>query len=286
MPEYVSVVLCTYNDEKYIEKSIKSILNQTYQYFEFIIVDDGSIDNTNKIIKSFKDSRIVLIEKCNTGLIDSLNIGFSRTKYNWVARMDGDDIAMPDRIENQIKCISDDVAVIGTQCSIINENGENIGHTWFKKRNRNIIFFMKLGLPVLAHPTVLINKKMFNVVNGYDPKMFVAEDFDLWCKLSKVGKIVNIDKELLCLRKHSGNISLMKNDSQFINSKIALYKLKHGLVELSESDYIAIKKLVCSSFFYKISCLLDNKYNTKNPILRKMLRIYSLLNNILFYFFI
>lgn len=91
-PIYLSVVLSTYNDEKYIAEAIQSILEQTYPYFEFIIVNDGSYDRTLEIINSFKNSRIILIDKPNTGLIDSLNIGILSSKYDWIARVDFYDI--------------------------------------------------------------------------------------------------------------------------------------------------------------------------------------------------
>ncbi|BEG97883.1 glycosyltransferase family 2 protein [Bacteroides sedimenti] len=286
MPVYISVVLCTYNDEKYIAESIQSILDQTYPYFEFIIIDDGSTDETNKIIKSFVDSRIILIEKANTGLIDSLNIGFARAKYDWVARMDGDDISLPERLETQVKYIKNSVAVIGSQCALINENGDTIGHTWFKSKHRDIIHFMKIGLPVLAHPSVLINKKMFDLSNGYDKLMYVAEDFDLWCKLSHYGELMNINKELLCLRKHSSNISSLKQDSQFLNTKIALFKLKHRLIGISQSEYNCIKNNVESSFIYKRVYNYRNINDVRNIPLRKMLRIVSFVYNIIYYFFL
>ena len=103
----ISVLLCTYNDEKYIKDAIESILNQTFKKFEFIIVNDGSTDRTLDIIKQYNDERIVLIDKKNTGLTDSLNLGVSIAKTNWIARMDGDDISINNRFENQIKYLKD-----------------------------------------------------------------------------------------------------------------------------------------------------------------------------------
>lgn len=128
---FLSVVLSTYNDEKYIAEAIQSILDQTYPYFEFIIVNDGSTDSTLNIIKSFKDDRIVLIDKPNTGLIDSLNTGVRAAKYDWIARMDGDDIAEPYRFEEQVKAIKRDIVLVSSQCSIIDSDGISIGTTRF-----------------------------------------------------------------------------------------------------------------------------------------------------------
>ncbi|MBK7981678.1 MAG: glycosyltransferase family 2 protein [Ignavibacteriae bacterium] len=94
----ISVLLPVYNGEKYLSQSIKSILNQTFRDFEFIIVDDGSIDNTEKIVSSFHDTRIKYIKKDHTGLADTLNYGLKLANYDWVARMDADDISLPNRL--------------------------------------------------------------------------------------------------------------------------------------------------------------------------------------------
>ena len=181
---YISVVLCTYNDEKYIRKSIESILNQTYRYFELIIIDDGSTDNTNKIIKEFNDSRIKFIEKKNTGLIDSLNYGFSICKYEWVARMDGDDIAFSNRFETQIKYISEDVAVIGSQIVYIDENDNIIGKTHIPVNHKEILKrVLNIRAPIV-HPTVMIKKELFHKIGGYDMYIRHSEDYDLWLQHS------------------------------------------------------------------------------------------------------
>lgn len=98
----VSVLLTTYNDARYLPYSIKSILNQTYKTFEFIIIDDGSSDNSNKIIESFNDLRIRHIKISHMGMGESLNYGLSIARYSWIARIDADDIAHPLRLEKQI----------------------------------------------------------------------------------------------------------------------------------------------------------------------------------------
>lgn len=248
-PFFISVVLSTYNDEKYIADSIKSILNQTYPYFEFIIVNDGSKDNTIDIIRSFDDPRIVIIDKPNTGLIDSLNIGVKAAKYDWIARMDGDDIAEPNRFEEQIKFLSNEVAVVSSQCTIIDINGCLLGKSKYLVSKIGKMISRLLNLPLIVHPTVIFNKEIFNTVGGYDYTMLIAEDYDLWCKMLTRGKLVVLNKRLLQLRKHGNNISVVKRNLQKQSEYVAYVKLLHGISRnITQHEYNSI-----------VNCINDSK---------------------------
>ena len=245
---FLSVVLSTYNDEKYIAEAIQSILDQTYPYFEFIIVNDGSTDSTLNIIKSFKDDRIVLIDKPNTGLIDSLNTGVRAAKYDWIARMDGDDIAEPYRFEEQVKAIKRDIVLVSSQCSIIDSDGISIGTTRFLTSRIGIMLSKVLEFPLIVHPVVLFKKKTFEVVGGYDKNMYVAEDYDLWCKISSLGNVYICTKRLLRLRKHGSNISVQKRDKQKINLLIGYVKYLFGVNRvLTDSEYQVLRESILAS---------------------------------------
>ena len=247
-PIFLSVVLSTYNDEKYIAEAIQSILDQTYPYFEFIIVNDGSTDGTLDIIKSFRDDRIVLIDKPNTGLIDSLNTGVRAAKYDWIARMDGDDIAEPYRFEEQVKAIKKGIVLISSQCSIIDSDGVSIGTTRFLTSKTGITFSKVLEFPLIVHPVVLFKKKVFEAVGGYDKNMYVAEDYDLWCKIFSFGDVYICTKCLLRLRKHGDNISIQKRDEQKINLLIGYIKYLFGINRtLTDTEYQALRGAVLTS---------------------------------------
>ena len=254
-PIFLSVVLSTYNDEKYIAEAIQSILDQTYPYFEFIIVNDGSTDSTLNIIKSFKDDRIVLIDKPNTGLIDSLNTGVRIAKYDWIARMDGDDIAEPYRFEEQTKAIKKGIVIVSSQCSIIDSNGISIGATRFLTSRIGIVLSKALEFPLIVHPVVLFKKKAFEKVGGYDKNMYVAEDYDLWCKILSLGSVHICTKRLLRLRKHGDNISVQKSEEQRINLLIGYVKYLFGINRvLTYIEYQILREAVLSSdVFYKHS---------------------------------
>ena len=115
----------TYNGEKYIEEAIQSVLDQTFTNFEFLIIDDGSTDNTAAIINSFKDERITYIKKhANTGIAHSLNLGIDKAKGKFIARMDDDDVSMPTRFEKQIEIFNIKPEIIVCGSSVYSDNNK------------------------------------------------------------------------------------------------------------------------------------------------------------------
>lgn len=276
--QYLSVVLCTFNDEKFIRSSIDSILNQTYPYFEFIIVNDGSTDRTLNIIKEFKDDRIIIIDKPNTGLADSLNVGCSRAKYKWIARMDADDIALPTRFENQVKYIRNDIGVIGGQyIEISKDNQTNVPQrlpqsTWIIKA------YLSLGVSRIIHPSALINKEALNMVNGYDANFVAAQDLDLWLRISRKYKIININEVVLKYRINSNGITYKTPVKQSVNAMIALVKYHNNKDVLTKEDYECIKhKVISSNLWLKILRVNDSLAFTKNSLIHKIKILYSLI---------
>lgn len=269
---WISVLLCTYNDELYIKESIESVLNQTYPYFEFIIIDDGSTDKTNSIIKQFSDSRIRLVEKSNTGLTDSLNLGFSLCKYDWVARMDGDDICYPKRLEKQIQYINENVAAIGGQCTLIDCYGKKtcVGRN-LPLNHKKILRKTINGHTAIIHPTAIINKKLFNMVGGYDKYIYAAEDLDLWLMLSNYGKLVNLPDELIFYRMHNFNISKIKRKDQFLNAQIARLKYFKGIhTGLTLLEYNSMKKRIENNLVFKFSLNMSIRGLEKKRIILRM----------------
>ncbi|PML61247.1 hypothetical protein BCT73_06560 [Vibrio breoganii] len=214
----ISILLCTYNDELFIKDCIDSILHQSHSNFEFIIINDGSTDSTLDIINSYKDERIKVFTKVNSGLTSSLNFGLKQCETNWIARVDADDICFSNRLEEQIKHIDEDVAVIGSRAKIIDGEGNYLRNdSSLPLNHEEILAAMCEAKQSMLHPSVLINKKLIDLVGGYDPRFIVAQDIDLWLRLAQVGKLKNVDMELIKLRKHLGNISLSKLHEQTVN---------------------------------------------------------------------
>ena len=217
----ISVVMPTFNGEKFIAEAIESILNQTFNDFEFIIVDDGSTDNTEKIIQSFSDKRIVYIKKIqNSGISDTLNKGISIAKGKYIARMDDDDISLPNRFERQLENfkIYSDLIVCGSLSYIKNSNKVNNLPQHHEDIKLNLLFNN-----CMLHPSVMILKEVL-LETKYDLNFVPSEDYDLWCRLIWKGKFYNIQEPLLKYRDHENSQTTKRRKEQLLkNVNIGLF---------------------------------------------------------------
>lgn len=261
----ISVVMSVYNGEKYLAEAIESILNQTYKNFEFIIVNDGSKDNSIEIIKSYmnQDNRIVLIDRENKGLPYSLNEGISIAKGEYIARMDADDISLPMRFKKQIDYMQkNELDVCGSYIELF---GNNIKERIIKNPlNNDDIRFSLLFFSSLAHPTVVFKKEVFKKVK-YNIEYKVAQDYQLWCDIVNASfKIGNIPEVLLNYREHEAQASIEKfKRQQDAAHKIALdYAKNLGNEEIKlVNQIIASKKNIGLSELRK---LIDDIRNYAN----------------------
>lgn len=198
-----------YNGEKYLREAIESILRQTFPDFTFLIIDDGSTDNSVDIIKSYDDPRIkLLVNEKNIGISKTLNLGIEEASTKYIARMDQDDISLPNRIEEQIRFmeVHPNVGVCGTWMIAFNAENKSV----LKKRpiKNDDIKAMLLFHNPMAHPTVMMQKEVLDKNNlRYDPLFDGLEDYDLWERTSMVTSMENIPKALLRYRLHSTQLS-------------------------------------------------------------------------------
>jgi len=220
----ISVVMSVYNGEKYIEEAIQSILRQTYQDFEFIIVNDCSTDKTVEIINSFNDSRIRIINNLeNIGLTKSLNKGIKYTKGEYIARMDADDISLPHRFETQIGFLekNKDYALIGSSFYQVNEEGKTVFWTRVLTEDSEIRRGLK-NQNWFGHGSVLIRKSAFIECKGYNEEFECAQDYDLWLRISEKFKIANTEEPLYCWRFAVDNITITKKKKQIYYKELAI----------------------------------------------------------------
>ncbi len=208
MPK-ISVVMPAYNAEKYIAEAIESILAQTYKDFEFIIINDGSTDKTEEIILSYNVERIVYLKnEKNMGIVYTLNRGLEIAKGKFIARMDSDDISLPNRFEKQLSFLKThkDIAVLGTSFTIFGEGIENYPFIFSSnsKRAKAELFFNS----ALGHPSVMIKKSVLDDNSlRYEEKYKGLEDFVLWWRIAKYGNIASLKEPLLKYRKHKKQIT-------------------------------------------------------------------------------
>lgn len=221
----VTVLMPVYNGEKYLREAIDSILNQTFTDFEFLIIDDGSTDCTWRIMKEHaaRDPRIVLVHNdTNLGLTKSLNKGLDMAKGEYVARMDADDISLPERLAAQASFLDKhpDVGVVGTFAQKIDKNGCCMAMWRFPTMHDSLFWALCFTTP-LVHPSVMFRKTIIENIGGYNEKLLVNQDRDLWQRLSCVTRFANLPNIHLLYRWHSDNTTNRHAEIQARNSAMA-----------------------------------------------------------------
>ena len=244
-PVGISVIMATYNTEiPMLKEAVDSILNQTFSDFEFIIVDDGSTNDSGEYLRNISDKRVKIIwSPENNGITKSLNIGLREAKGKYIARMDADDISLPTRFETEFRFMEDnpDVIVCGARIGIIDEKS-NVTKKARKMQEpedmesyRVRMLFMNPG-PI--HPTaffrheVLIENNIF-----YDENLTYAQDYGMWETISHYGKIVTLEEELLYHRRHGKQITTARRDVQMRCDKMTQKKILTALLgDVSDAE--------------------------------------------------
>lgn len=212
MQSSISVLLPVFNAEKYIGASIESILKQTYENFELILIDDGSSDSSLEILKRYSslDSRIVLLSQKNGGLSSALNAGLKISKFELCARIDADDIAEIDRLRQQFIFLNEnqDISVVGSWVKIFGDGF--FPRVWKNPVSPSEIYLTLFIRNPLFHPSVMFRKSRVLAVGGYDISVPYDQDYDLWIRMSKKGyKFANIPKVLTRYRIHKHQMGVV-----------------------------------------------------------------------------
>lgn len=217
----VSVIIPVYNGNGYLVEAIQSILNQSYRKLEVIAIDDGSTDNSYEILKSLakKSSRLRIYRNAkNLNISHTLNRGIKMAKGQYIARMDADDIALPQRIEKQIDFLlkHPSVVIVGGQCQTINTQGKIIGKKLFPHTDKQIREALFTTNPI-QHPTAIINRALLpKNFAWYNPELPPAEDYDLFFRLGQYGLYHNLKATVLQYRQYLGS-STFKNPVKTFN---------------------------------------------------------------------
>ena len=214
----VAVLMSVYNGEKYLREAIDSILNQTFKDFEFLIIDDGSTDNSSDIIRSYTDPRIRLIQnEKNIGLTRSLNKGLKLAKGEYIARMDGDDIALSDRLEKQVSFLDkyEDVKLVGSSYYEIDESDKVLGRVDCLTNNDDIQRRFLLPNNCFCHPSTMFRKECIEKVGTYREFFKYAQDYDLWRRIAEEYNVANIGEPLLKWRISHNSISSTAKTFQY-----------------------------------------------------------------------
>lgn len=226
MPEpRISVAMSVYNNAPYLAEAIESILGQTFGDFEFLIVNDGSRDGSADIIDAYaaRDGRIRAIHQPNKGLVASLNRLVEEARAPLIARMDGDDISLPERFARQIAFLDahPDYGVVGTSTHDIDEQGVLSPNTDFHPQNHEEFVAALDGGPLLCHPSVMMRRDLVRALGGYRAAFVHCEDYDLWLRLANRTKLCSLPDRLFHYRRSASQVSNAFSMQQQIGAAVA-----------------------------------------------------------------
>ena len=233
----ITVLMPVYNGDKYLNEAIDSILNQTFSDFEFLIIDDGSTDQSIDQIMSYNDPRIQLIKnENNVGQSETLNKGLGLAKGKYIARMDQDDISMPERLKKQLDFMENnsDVDVCGSWLQLM---GKYDGILELETKSEKI----KMNLLTnenLAHPAVMIRKSTLVKYDlNYNPTFTISNDYDLWVRMFEYCSFANLPEPLLKFRMHDNQYSkILWEQNNAETNRILTNLLKKIGIQPDDSD--------------------------------------------------
>lgn len=230
----ISVVMSVYNAEKYLRAAIESILQQTYEDFELILIDDRSTDSSTEIMCQYeeKDSRVILIKnEENLGLTKSLNRGLQCARGEYIARMDADDISAPDRLDKQAAFLDQhpDYTFVSCIAQYIDENGNLEQMRLFPETNEEI-YDMMPKVDAVMHPGVMFRREDVAKIGNYCEDFRVVQDYDLWFRGMAAGyKFYNIQEPLLLFRRNESYNTRKSRAYRMVDYRVRKkgYRLNH-----------------------------------------------------------
>jgi glycosyltransferase involved in cell wall biosynthesis len=238
----VSVVLPVHNCEHFVAQAVESILSQSYRDLELVAIDDGSRDGSLAILRSFTDPRLViLVNETNLGLIKTLNKGFAAARGQYLARMDADDIAHPDRLSVQISRLESNPDLGGISClpHQMDESGRNFrrSHLYETTTTAAIEFVLAFENPVL-HPGIVLRREAMDGLSYRDEiEVRHVEDYDLWARMVLAGhRIESIAVPLLLFRMNAGSVTSRHKDEQERNHHLIASNFARTKFRTSVSD--------------------------------------------------
>lgn len=297
----ISVVTAVYNDEKYIKKSVESILNQTFIDFEYIIVDDGSTDNTLNILNEIakRDKRVTIFTQKNSGPAAARNRAINSAKGMYIALQDSDDISSPDRLKMQVEQLlkSPDNLISCTSYNMIDTNDDvfTTNNKIYKNINKNIL----KGSFCACHPSIMVSREFILKVNGYNSFYKKTEDYDLILRLlenkgylEKINKCLysyrirensegSKDNGAYAKRVYENHLNRIKNKPENFKEVVNDYKKNKNFIFKRQAigifyseDYSQYRKLYLKNF-YKLpinNYLLFFLFSILPPVLKKLIK--------------
>ncbi|HEY4877001.1 MAG TPA: glycosyltransferase, partial [Puia sp.] len=296
----VSIVIPTYNREKFIGSAIRSVLEQTYKNLEVIIVDDGSQDRTKEIVHSFQDERVIYFYQTNKGRSVARNFALKHAKGSYVTFLDSDDLYYKDKIEKQVRFLEKNkkFSMVYTSANCIDEEGRSLSAT-YQATDAGWIY-LKVAYFVgttITLPTVMVRQEVFSVVGEFDEQMHRFEDTDMWRRISKKYRIGAMQDATCLLRTHSDNIlknqnprEILSNLKYYINKILSEDKKYYDfhqkginkLLQYYEAAFLSVPDFsVYADEILEINKYISEKIELKIKIKRKLKRYVQRIKNLI-----
>lgn len=247
-PHLVTVLLPVYNAEKYLREAIESILNQTYQDFELLIINDGSTDDSHSIIQSYKDQRIRLLNlEQNMGLVKALNVGLSEVHSEYIIRADADDICLPNRIERQVAFMQQNqhIGACGSWFDNMDNSGVKEGGARYKPLDETIRLKHLYQIHISHGTAILRTSVLKNNSISYSSNFDHAEDYDIFDRIGMVSELSNIQEVLYLVRLHRTNVSktfghIQKDNALGVKRRIFQ---RLGVTDITDAEIFVYQEL-------------------------------------------
>jgi glycosyltransferase involved in cell wall biosynthesis len=228
----VSVVMPVRNGGPYLAEAVESILGQDFRDFEFVIVDDGSTDDTPRQLEAYaaRDGRIRVFRQNGLGIVGALNRGMAEARADLIARMDADDFALEQRLGRQVRHLGEnpDCVAVGARILLIDSEGWPISQMCTERTHEEIdATNLRGGGAAINHPAVMFRAKIFRDLGGYRQEMIYAEDLDLWLRMAEVGRLYNLPDVLLHYRMHAKSIGHARATEQHRQWRLAAQEAIH-----------------------------------------------------------
>ena len=235
----VSVVMPVFNNGEWLAEAISSVRAQSLREFELIVIDDGSTDQTELIIAKTArdDARIRTARYDHRGIAAALNAGIALARSPVIARMDGDDIADPDRLRKQLAFLEahPSVAAVGSWAHVVDERGRRTGELRPETESSVLRSLLPKTNP-FVHSSMMLSTEVVRGVGGYRAGLEGAEDYDLWLRISEQAQLANLPEFLLSYRRHSTSASATAAQRQLLSARLA--RLSAAERRASRSDFI------------------------------------------------
>lgn len=272
----VDVLMTVFNGERFLDQTVQSVLAQTLKDWRLIVVDDCSTDSTPEILAGYakQDSRILILKGRHEGIASAANIGLSEVRAPFLARIDADDIAMPERLATQSRYLSShpEVVAVGSYVRLIDAENRRLRLRRAPIDPDQITNILKTR-NCMCHPSSMIRTSALRSIGGYRSKFHNSLDYDLWLRLSEVGKISNQALELLLYRRHPSQVSASGNTHRqtlySVGAAIDFFFRRYGQpnressIDELENDSLA----ECLKEIYRFDlCLADQRALNRHSI--------------------